>query len=214
MSDEVASAGAPDTGLACLVLLLKFLGIAVDPEQIEHQYSKAGENISRTDILRCAKQLGVKARSIKTKWKRLEKIHLPAIAENHTDKIAAFGNAVWLMMHSKAHKHLFVTDMEWACEPPIALGQCYFWHRGHVPVGFASWAYLSEEAEKRMMQGIRKLGPADWNSGDRLWLMDLIIPFGGEQEAAKELKEKLFKDKKIKTLQPAPDGQGMAVVEW
>jgi len=130
------------------------------------------------------------------------------------DKIAAFGNAVWLMMHSKAHKHLFVTDMEWACEPPIALGQCYFWHRGHVPVGFASWAYLSEEAEKRMMQGIRKLGPADWNSGDRLWLMDLIIPFGGEQEAAKELKEKLFKDKKIKTLQPAPDGQGMAVVEW
>lgn len=139
-----------------------------------------------------------------------EQKRLPDSAE----KIAAFGNAVWLMMHAKTHKHLFVTDMEWACEPPIALNQCYFWHRGHVPVGFASWAYLSEEAEQRMMQGIRKLGPADWNSGDRLWLMDLIIPFGGQQEAAKELKEKVFKDKKVKSLQPAPDGQGMAVVEW
>ena len=44
--------------------------------------------------------------------------------------------------------------------------------------------------------------------------MDLIVPFGGQQEAAKELKGKVFKDKKIKTLQPAPDGVGMAVVEW
>ncbi len=130
------------------------------------------------------------------------------------EKIALFGHAAWLMMHSKAHKHLFVTDLEWACEPPIALEQCYFWHRGHVPVGFASWAYLSEEAEARMLQGIRKLGPADWKSGDRLWLMDLIVPFGGMQEAAKELRETVLKGKKVKSLQPAPDGSGMAVVEW
>lgn len=130
------------------------------------------------------------------------------------EKIAAFGNAAWLMMHTKTHKHLFVTDLEWACEPPIALGQCYFWHRGHVPVGFASWAYLSEEAEARMMQGVRKLGPADWKSGDRLWLMDLLVPFGGMQEAAKELRETIFKGQKVKSLQPAPDGSGMAVVEW
>ncbi len=33
-------------------------------------------------------------------------------------------------------------------------------------------------------------------------------------EAAKELKEKVFKDEKVKSFQPAPDGQGMAVVEW
>lgn len=83
MSDEVASENTPDTGLACLVLLLKYLGIAVDPEQIRHQYSKAGVPLSKTDILRCAKQLGVKARSTRVKWKRLHKLHLPAIAENH-----------------------------------------------------------------------------------------------------------------------------------
>lgn len=85
---EVVAADAdpvikPDSGLASLVLLLKFLGLAVDPEQIRHQYSKAGMPLTETDILRCAKQLEVKARCIKTKWKRLEKIHLPAIAQNH-----------------------------------------------------------------------------------------------------------------------------------
>ncbi len=44
--------------------------------------------------------------------------------------------------------------------------------------------------------------------------MDLIVPFGGQGEAAQELKEKVFKDKKVKSLQPASDGQGMAAVEW
>ena len=30
----------------------------------------------------------------------------------------------------------------------------------------------------------------------------------------KELKEKAFRGKTVKTLQPAPGGEGMAVVEW
>ena len=44
--------------------------------------------------------------------------------------------------------------------------------------------------------------------------MDLICPFGGQDEAMKELKEKAFKGKAVKTFQPAPGGEGMAVVEW
>ncbi|MEH6477293.1 MAG: toxin-activating lysine-acyltransferase, partial [Sneathiella sp.] len=135
---------------------------------------------------------------------------LPVSAE----KVTAFGSAAWLMMHSRPHKHLFITDMEWAIEPPISLNQCYFWHRGHVPVGFASWAYLSDDAEARMLRGVRKLGPADWKSGDNLWLMDLIVPFGGMAEAAKELREGVLKGKKVKSYQPGPDGSGMAVVQW
>jgi cytolysin-activating lysine-acyltransferase len=54
----------------------------------------------------------------------------------------------------------------------------------------------------------------DWKSGDNLWLMDMIAPFGGQDEAMKELREKVFAGRKIKTLQPAPSGEGMAVVEW
>ena len=52
----------------------------------------------------------------------------------------------------------------------------------------------------------RKLAPADWKSGDRLWLIDLVVPFGGTEEVLKELREQVFKDKKAKTLRPSPEG--------
>lgn len=42
----------------------------------------------------------------------------------------------------------------------------------------------------------------------------MIAPFGGQEEAMKELREKVFAGRKIKTLQPAPSGEGMVVVEW
>jgi ATP-binding cassette, subfamily B, bacterial HlyB/CyaB len=71
-----------DTGLASLVIMLKFLGVSVDPEQIRHQYSKSGNYLTKNDILRCAKHMEVKARALSTKWRRLSKLHLPAIAEN------------------------------------------------------------------------------------------------------------------------------------
>jgi subfamily B ATP-binding cassette protein HlyB/CyaB len=66
------------TGVASLVLLLRFHGIAADARQLVHQY---GDNIGVTEILRCAKDLKLKARAIDSSWERLAKTALPAIAE-------------------------------------------------------------------------------------------------------------------------------------
>ncbi len=146
------------------------------------------------------------------------------------DKIALLGNAVWLLTQTPTHKHLFIADTEWMTIPPIALDQFRLWRQGNVPVAFAKQclrafatrcralvargAYLSIEAEERMQQGVRRISPMDWKSGENLWLMDLIAPFGGQDAAMKELKEKVFKGASVKTLQPSPSGEGMAVVEW
>ena len=129
------------------------------------------------------------------------------------EKITVFGNAVWLMTQSAAHKHLFLTDMEWLVLPPIALNQFRIWRNNNMPVAFASWAYLNEEAEERIKQNIKRLAPVDWKSGSNLWLIDMIAPFGGADEAVKEMREKVFAGQKVKSLQPAPGG-GVAVVEW
>ncbi len=71
---------------------------------------------------------------------------------------------------------MFITDLEWMTLPAIALDQFRLWRQNNMPVAFATWAYLSDEAEERMQQGVRRLGPADWKSGDNLWLMDLVAP--------------------------------------
>ena len=64
--------------LDALVMLLHFQGVAADREQIRH---RLGTNtIGASEILRCAKDFGLKARACSTKWSRLAKMPLPAIA--------------------------------------------------------------------------------------------------------------------------------------
>jgi subfamily B ATP-binding cassette protein HlyB/CyaB len=68
-----------DTGLQCLALLLRFHQVPVDPAQIAHQFS--GASIGVAEMLRCAKDLKLKAREVTTNWAGLMKLPLPAIVE-------------------------------------------------------------------------------------------------------------------------------------
>jgi len=68
-----------DSGLQCLSLLLRFHQVAVDPPQIAHQFS--GAPIGVTEMLRCAKQLKLRARAVSENWAGLRKLPLPAIVE-------------------------------------------------------------------------------------------------------------------------------------
>ena len=58
-----------DCGLGALVMLLRFQGVGVNPEQVRHQFG--GAPIGVPEMLRCAKGFGLKARSVTTKWERL-----------------------------------------------------------------------------------------------------------------------------------------------
>lgn len=97
---------------------------------------------------------------------------------------------------------------------PLKLRQFRVFYKDKTPIGYACWAYVSDEVEERLTAGANRLRPEDWKSGDRLWLVDLCAPFGGDESILKELRENVFKDQKVKTVQMAPDGSGMAVVEW
>jgi len=85
-----ASPGA-DSGLAALVMLLRFHGIAANPEQIRHQLGMATVGIG--EMLRCAKDLGLKARSRKTTWSRLSATPMPAIAQLKDGGFVILGRA-------------------------------------------------------------------------------------------------------------------------
>src|SRR5215467_4912529 len=75
MTDSAAPA---DPGLESLVTLLHLQGVAADREQIRHRLGTT--KIGAPEMLRCAKDLGLKARVCKSDWTRLAKTPLPAIA--------------------------------------------------------------------------------------------------------------------------------------
>jgi ATP-binding cassette, subfamily B, bacterial HlyB/CyaB len=66
-----------ESGLAALVMLLRFHGVGADPEKIRHHFGAA---IGVPEMLRCAKQFGLKARTFRSSWQRLIKTPLPGIA--------------------------------------------------------------------------------------------------------------------------------------
>jgi subfamily B ATP-binding cassette protein HlyB/CyaB len=78
MSTETDGARPIDPGLEALVTLLHLQGVAADAEQIRHRLGT--DKIGASEMLRCARDLGLKARVYRTDWLRLARTPLPAIA--------------------------------------------------------------------------------------------------------------------------------------
>src|SRR5262249_44207439 len=60
------------------VTLLQFQGLAADRGQIRHRLGV--EKVGAPEIIRCAREFGLKARTCRTRWSRLASTPLPAIA--------------------------------------------------------------------------------------------------------------------------------------
>jgi len=72
----------PDPGLACLAMLARFHGISVEPAQLAHEFGD-GRPFGVTEILLAARKLGLKAKQVSTRAKRLDTTPLPALAMDH-----------------------------------------------------------------------------------------------------------------------------------
>lgn len=74
----------PDLGLRGLVLIAQFHGIAADVNQLAHDFGRVGEAFGETNLLRAAKQLGLKARFVDQSLERIQKANFPALAWDFT----------------------------------------------------------------------------------------------------------------------------------
>jgi len=72
---------ADNPGLAALVMSLRLQGVAADSDQISHRFG--GATIGVPEMVRCAKEFGLKARAQRSTWQRLANTPLPAIAALH-----------------------------------------------------------------------------------------------------------------------------------
>jgi subfamily B ATP-binding cassette protein HlyB/CyaB len=78
MAIDGGQAKTTEPGLAALVMLLRFHGVGADGDQIRHQFGTAA--IGVPEMLRCAKDFGLKARARKSAWHRLAGTPMPVIA--------------------------------------------------------------------------------------------------------------------------------------
>ena len=71
--------GRADSGLANLVELLRFHGLAGDPAQLRHDFGLTAA-ATPLDLVRIARRQGLKARSVRRDWAKLAATPLPALA--------------------------------------------------------------------------------------------------------------------------------------
>jgi subfamily B ATP-binding cassette protein HlyB/CyaB len=72
---------AADTGLLSLCLIARFLGVPAEPGELARRNVASSAGTAIEDLVRIARRTGLKARIVATRWERLAKTPLPAVAE-------------------------------------------------------------------------------------------------------------------------------------
>ncbi len=117
------------------------------------------------------------------------------------------GEIVWLMTQSPVHRQLFVGDLEWFCMPAILLEQFRLFHGPQAPAAVALWASVSDDTQARLMAGGYKLRADEWKNGENLWLIELVAPFGAQDEIMRDLKSSVFAGKRFRFHNMNDQGQ-------
>jgi len=102
MPHTISSEASLDTGLACLIIVARFLGVAADTGQLRHRFARAEVPLSSDDIVRASRHLGLKTRRISSSWGKLEKTPLPALAQKD--------DGHWVVLAKVDAEHILVQD--------------------------------------------------------------------------------------------------------
>jgi len=128
-------------------------------------------------------------------------------------RLPALGPIVLLYLQTGYRRFQFISDLEWLVFPPLMKGQSKLYMKDGLPVSYVSWAFINEEVEKRLIKNAGKLSPDEWDCGDRLWLMDVVAPFGGINQIFNDLQNVEFPGRTIRMLAPDPKTGGVVMRE-
>lgn len=101
------------------------------------------------------------------------------------------GEMTWLLTQSPLHRAMQIDTLDWLCMPALLKQQFYLFRDGDQPVGLALWAKCGASAEKKLQGGMiepeNRLTLEEWDSGDRVWLVDLVAPFANNENRQREI---------------------------
>jgi len=124
-------------------------------------------------------------------------------------RLPAVGPVLLLYMQSSHRRFTFISDLEWLLLPPLMLKQCKLYMERDFPIGYVSWAFLSTSVEERLVQSGGRLAAGEWKSGDQLWLIDMVAPFGSVDKILTDVRDTIFPGRDIMILAPDPETGGV-----
>jgi cytolysin-activating lysine-acyltransferase len=108
-----------------------------------------------------------------------------AAARKELDKLPLLGPAVWLFARDQQRRFTFMSDIDWRLIPPMVLDQCKAYTKMDLPWAFVTWALVSDVVHERLLKG-SVIAPVEWRTGEHLWLIDVVAPFGDVDNVAIE----------------------------
>jgi cytolysin-activating lysine-acyltransferase len=116
------------------------------------------------------------------------------------------GAATLLAMRSPGYRDLTQADVEGRMLPALAANQARVFLYGFQPIGLVTWAHLSQEAEARLVKDGGLPRPDDWSRGDRIWIIDVVAPFGGGQAMLDKVRREALRGRTVHMLRPRAGG--------
>lgn len=90
---QQSNEGSVDTGLACLIMVARFHQVAADPAQIHHQFGTHDKPLDETALIRATRHLKLKAKAVTASIDKIDKLTLPAIAEDQNGEYFVLARA-------------------------------------------------------------------------------------------------------------------------
>ncbi|MEW6351279.1 MAG: cysteine peptidase family C39 domain-containing protein [Thermodesulfobacteriota bacterium] len=161
MESDTSHGDKVDTGLVCLVMLARLHELTADADQLAHQFKADGKPFSKTEILLASKQLGLKARAVKTTAARLDRTPLPAMG---TDNDGRF----FIVLRTDGDQALIFSPLVTRAET-VPLADLHTRWTGEL-ILFTSRASLAGELKKFGRRGVR-----EWSALLRRWVNGRVI---------------------------------------
>jgi cytolysin-activating lysine-acyltransferase len=121
--------------------------------------------------------------------------YIPSLVQGEVNRAEALGVITRLWFNSPLHVSWPVWLLNINVRPAIEHRQFLIVrHRTGQPLLYLSWANLDLAREHQYLRDPHSLRPADWNSGQRMWFIDWIAPFGGSRRIASMLRRKIFRN--------------------
>jgi len=139
----------------------------------------------------------------------------PGLLQQTWRETEVFGAATWLWMHANTRRDAPVKWLSTLLLPPITLKQFVLATENGKPVFYLAWANFSVDVERTYLYGPHaSITHDDWASGDRMWMIDWIAPFGHTAPIWRLLRRHLFPTNYGRYLHHHGVEHGSRIKQW